>query len=45
MKFIKIFQNPVKAESFAKEHGGQVNIQYDWDTIKNRMIKIYIVKY
>ena len=45
MKFIKIFSIESKAMIFAKQCGGTIQIKYDWDSEKNKMIKMYIVKY
>lgn len=45
MTFIKIFSIESKANEFAKLHNGKVFIKYDWDSIKNFMIKLYVVKY
>ena len=45
MTLIKFFSNELKANEFAKLNRGKVIIKYDWDSSKNRMIKIFIVKY
>lgn len=43
--FIKFFLSKMQAEQFAREHNGIISIVYDWDYLKNKMIKMYSVKF
>lgn len=43
--FIRIFTTSKTAEKFASEKKGRVQVKYDWDDMKQRIIKTYIVKY
>ena len=45
MMLIRIFQIESKANDFAKIHNGKIEIRYNWDSIKNKMIKEYVVKF
>lgn len=42
MRFFTIKRN---AELFAMEHKGKIEVKYDWDYLRNKMIKFYIVKF
>lgn len=43
--FIREFTIKKQAEKFAEEKHGKLNIIYNWDDMKNRIVKIYRVKY
>lgn len=45
MKFMKLFVIQHEAELFALTHGGEISIRYDWDELRNQMIKFYVVKF
>lgn len=42
---MRLFTIKEKAETFAKENKGKIEIKYDWDFLKNRLVKYYIVKF
>lgn len=43
--FIKIFLIEALAMQFAKANNGKLSIRYDWDSMRNEMIKEFVVKY
>lgn len=43
--FMKIFLDEVKANEFMQLVKGILTIRYDWDDMKNQMIKEFVVKY
>lgn len=43
--FIKIFSVEKNAEKFAKENNGKVQVKYEWDDMRGRIVKQFIVKY
>lgn len=43
--FIKVFSVEKNAQKFAKEKGGCLIIHYDWDDMRNKVVKHFIVKY
>lgn len=43
--FLKIFSTPNEAKNFARLKEGKIFIQYNWDWIKRKTIKEYIVKW
>lgn len=42
---IKMFTIEKNAIAFARKHNGKIIIKYDWDDLKNRLIKFYLVKF
>lgn len=42
---IQYFSTENKAFRFATQCGGTISIEYDWDNVKNKMVKYYVVKY
>lgn len=45
IQFIKIFYSLSEAESFAALHAAKIIIRYDWDDMKETIIKEYEVRY
>ena len=45
VKFIRVFDNEIKANSFAMVHNKKVIIRYDWDDLFQVIIRQYVVKY
>lgn len=45
MKFTKMFTVKANAERFAREVSGTITVMYDWDALKNKMVKLYMVKF
>lgn len=43
--FVRIFTIEKNAQKFAKENGGRLTIHYDWDDMKQKIVKQFIVKY
>lgn len=43
--FMRVFLNEVKARKFMQLVKGILIIRYDWDDMKNQMIKEFVVKY
>ena len=43
--FMKIFSVEKNAQKFAKEFGGKVVVRYDWDDMRQKVIRQFIVKY
>lgn len=43
--FIKVFSVEKNAERFAKENKGKVQVRYEWDDMRNKIVKQFIVKY
>lgn len=43
--FMRVFLNEVKAREFMQLVKGILTIQYDWDDMKNKMVKEFVVKY
>lgn len=44
-KMIRVFETATQAEVFAKTVKGKVEVKYDWDAMRNTMIKEYVVKF
>lgn len=44
-KMIKSFENITIAKRFAEKVKGKIEIKYDWDALKGKMIKEFIVKF
>ena len=42
---IKMFVVEKNAINFAQITAGKITIKYDWDSVKNQMIKYYVVKF
>lgn len=45
VSFVREFTIEKQAEKFAREKQGKVQVFYDWDSMENRIIKTYRVKY
>jgi recombinational DNA repair protein RecT len=45
MNFVKEFQVEVNAQKYAKSVNGKVQVRYEWDSMKNKVVKTYVVKY
>lgn len=43
--FIKIFSVEKNAEKFAKEKNSKVQVRYEWDDMKQKVVRQFIVKY
>lgn len=43
--FMRIFLNEVKAMEFMRLVKGILTIRYDWDDMRNQMVKEFVVKY
>ena len=43
--FVKVFSVEKNAERFAKENEGKVQVRYEWDDMRNKIVKQFIVKY
>ncbi len=43
--FVKVFSVEKNAQKFAKENGGKVIVRYDWDDMRQKIVRQYIVKY
>ena len=42
---MKFFVIEAQAERFAQEVHAKVTIQYDWDDMRQAIVKIYVVKF
>lgn len=45
VKMIRSFENIVVAKRFAEKVKGKIEIKYDWDALRGKMIKEFIVKF
>lgn len=45
IKMIKVFDMEVKAKQFAQSVKGKVVVHYDWDSMTNKIVREYVVKY
>lgn len=45
MKFLKVFKSKAQAEKYVAEQGGKVQIIYQWDDMRQTIVKTYIVKF
>ena len=43
--FMRIFLDEVKANEFMQLVKGILTVRYDWDDMRNQMIKEFVVKY
>lgn len=43
--FMRVFFDEVKATEFMQLVKGILTIHYDWDDMKNQMVKEFVVKY
>lgn len=43
--FIKIFSVEKNAERFAKENKGKIQVRYDWDDMRCKIVKKFVVRY
>lgn len=43
--FIKIFLDEMKAIEFTQLVKGTYTVHYDWDNMRNKIVKEFIVKY
>ncbi len=43
--FMRIFLDEVKAKEFMQLVKGILTIRYDWDDMRNQMVKEFVVKY
>lgn len=43
--FMRIFLDEVKANEFMQFVKGILTIRYDWDDMRNQMVKEFVVKY
>ena len=43
--FVKVFSVEKNAQKFAKESGGKVVVRYEWDDMRRKIIRQYVVKY
>lgn len=43
--FVREFTVKENAEKFAKAKNGKVDKKYEWDYLKNKLVKKYVVKY
>ena len=45
MNFLKVFKSKAQAEKYVAEQGGKVQIIYQWDDMRQIIVKTYIVKF
>ena len=45
MNFVKEFQVEANAQKYAKAVKGKVQVRYEWDSMRNKVVKTFIVKY
>ena len=45
MKMIRVFTTETQAVTFAQRVQGKITIKYDWDSLRNRIVKEFIVKF
>lgn len=43
--FVRVFSVEKNAEKFAKENKGKVVVRYEWDDMRCKIVKQYVVKY
>lgn len=43
--FIKVFFIEALAQLFAREHGVDYSVRYDWDDLRQEIVKEFVVRY